>query len=191
VAALARLLQLEHRAARHHLATVGDERFQQLLQVQHARLVVHQRDHVHAEGVLQLGLLEKVVQHHFGQLAALQFDHHADALLVGFVADVRNALEPFLGHLFGDALEQRLLVHLVRQFVDHDHLAVVLARDVLEMGARAHHHAAASRTVALVDSGDAVDDSRGRKIGRRHQLDQFLDRAARRLQYVQAGIHHL
>ena len=46
------------------------------------------------------------------------------------------------------------------------------------MRARAHHHAAAAGAVALVHAGDAVDDPGGREIRRRHQLDQFLDRAA-------------
>ena len=72
-------------------------------------------------------MLVEVVQHHLGQLAALELDHHADALLVGFVADVGDAFQPLLGDLLGDALEQRLLVHLVGQLVDDDRLAVALA----------------------------------------------------------------
>ncbi|MNN34427.1 hypothetical protein D3C81_1482330 [compost metagenome] len=57
MAALARLAQLEHGAAGHDLAAVREEVLQHLLQVQQARLAVDQRHHVHAEGVLQLGVL--------------------------------------------------------------------------------------------------------------------------------------
>ena len=176
--ALARLAQVEHRAARHHLAAMGDERLQHRLQVEQLRLAVNQRDHVHAEAVLQLRMLVQVVQHDLGNLAALQFDHDAHAGFVRLVADVRNAFEPLLGHQVGDALEQRLLVDLVGQLVDDDRLAVALA-GLLEVRTRAHHHAPAPRAVALVHARDAVDDGRGRKIRRRHELDQVLDRAIR------------
>jgi hypothetical protein len=103
-------------------------------QVQQARLAIDQRHHVHAEGVLQLGLLVQVVQHHLGHFAALELDHHAHAGLVGLVADVRNAFDLLLGDQLGDALEQRPLVHLVRQLVDDDRLALA-AVDVLEVRA--------------------------------------------------------
>ena len=44
---------------------------------------------------------------------ALQLDHHAHAVAVGFVADVGNALDPlFLGR-FGDLLDQAGLADLV------------------------------------------------------------------------------
>ncbi len=107
---------------------------QQLLQVAQARLAVDQRHHVHAEGVLQLRLLVQVVQHDLGHLAALQLDHHAHAGLVGLVPDVADALDLLVVHQLGDALEQRLLVHLVGQLVDDDRLALALA-DVLEVAA--------------------------------------------------------
>ena len=73
-----------------------EERLEQLLQVQQARLAVDQRHHVHAEGVLQLRHLVQVVQHHLGDLAALELDHHAHAGLVGLVAQVGDALEALL-----------------------------------------------------------------------------------------------
>ena len=50
--ALARLLQFEHGAPRHDLATVAQERVQHLAQVQQTRLAVDQCDHVDAETVL-------------------------------------------------------------------------------------------------------------------------------------------
>jgi predicted neutral ceramidase superfamily lipid hydrolase len=49
VATLAGLAQLEHGTAGHHFATVTDEGFQQVLEVEHARAAVDQRNDVDAE----------------------------------------------------------------------------------------------------------------------------------------------
>ena len=49
VAAIARLAQLEHSAARNDFAAMTQEYFNELFQVQQAWLVIDQRHHVHAE----------------------------------------------------------------------------------------------------------------------------------------------
>ena len=174
VAASARLAQLEHRAPRDHFAPMRQERVEHLLQVQHARLAVDQRHHVDAERVLQLRLLVQVVQHDIRLLVALQLEDDAHAGLVRFIADVGDAFDPLFVDHFGDALEQHALVHLIRQLIDDDRRARALV-DFLEVRLRAHHHAAAAGAIALAHAFDAVDDSRGRKIRRRNQLDQFID----------------
>ncbi len=189
MAAGARLAQLEYRASRHHLAPMRDERLDQVLQVEDARLAVDQRHHVHMEGVLQLRHLEQIVEHDLRDLAALELDHHAHARLVGFVAQVGDALEALFGDELGELLEQHLLVHLVGQLIDDDRLAIALA-DLLEVRARTHDYAPAPGAVALVGASDAVDDSRGREVGCRHQLDHFFDRAARVLEHMQRRVDH-
>ena len=75
----------------------------------------------------------------------------------------------------GDLLEQHFLVDLVGQLVDDDRLPRALV-DVLEVRSRPDHDAAAAGAVALVDARGAVDHPGGREIGRRHELDQLLDR---------------
>ena len=160
------------------------------LQVAQPRLAVDQRHHVDAEGVLQLRLLVQVVQHHLGHFAALELDHHAHAGLVALVLDVADALDLLLVDELGDALEQRLLVHLVRDLVDDDRLALA-AVDVLEVALGAHHHLAAPGAVALAHAGQAVDDAGGREVGRRDDLHQLVDRRRRVLQQVQAGVDDL
>ena len=189
MAPFARLAQLEHRAARDDFAPVRDERLEQVLEVEEPRLAVDQRHHVHMEGVLQLRHLVEVVQHDFRNLAALQLDDHAHARLVGLIAQVRDALESLVGDQLGELLEQRLLVHLVGQLVDDDRLPIALA-DLLEVRTRAHHHAAAPAAIALVRAGDTVDDPGGRKVGRGHQLDHFLDGAVRLLEHMQGSVDH-
>ena len=72
-----------------------------------------------------------------GDLAALELDHDPDALAVGLVAQVGDALDRLLAHQLGDPLDQPRLVHLVRDLGDDDRLAVAL-RWVSMLGARAH-----------------------------------------------------
>ncbi len=190
VAALAGLAQFEHRAPRDHLAAVLQEHDDQVAQVAQARLAIHQRHHVDAEGVLQLRLLVEVVQHHLGHFAALEFDHQAHAGFVGLVLDVADALDLLLVHQFGHALLQRLLVDLVGQLVDDDRLALP-AVDVLEVAARAHDDLAAPRAIAVLHAVDAVDDARGGEVRRGDDLHDLVHRGVRVAQHVQAGIHHL
>ena len=190
VAALARLAQVVHGAARNHFAAVLQEAHQHLLQVQQLRLAVDQRHHVHAEGVLQLGLLVQVVQHNLWHFAALELNHHAHARLVGLVADVGDAFELLVAHVLGDPLEQRLLVDLVRQLVDDDRDAAAVLAVFFEVGLGAHDDAATASAVAVAHTGHAVDDAGGREVRGRNQFDQFVDRAVRVVQYVQRALDH-
>ena len=54
VPAFARLAELEPRAPHDDLAPVLQEEFEELLEIEQPRLAIDQRDHVHAEAVLQL-----------------------------------------------------------------------------------------------------------------------------------------
>ena len=159
--------QLVHRAPRHHLATVTQERFEQLLQVEDPRLAVHQGHHVHAEVVLHLRVFVQIVQDHLGQLAALELDHDAHAGLVRLVANFGDALQPLLAHQLADAHQQVRLVHLVGQLVDDDRRAVA-AFQLLDVGARAQDHAPAPGAIALAHALHAVHDAVGREIRRRN-----------------------
>ena len=71
MAALARLAQGEDGAPGNDFAPVLQKHLDQVLQVAQLGLSIDQRDHVDAEGVLQLRLLVQVVEHHLGNLAAL------------------------------------------------------------------------------------------------------------------------
>ena len=163
VGALAGLAQLEQGPAGHHIAAVAQEVFQELLEVQGARLAVHQGDHVDAEDRLQLAVLEEVVQHDLGVLAALQVEDHAQAVLVGLIAHLRDALDLLLLHQFGDALEHARLVDLVGDLGDDDGLAGAALLG-LDVAARPHDHPPAPGAVALADAADAVDDAGGGEV---------------------------
>ena len=106
MAAVAGLAQLEYRTSCDHLAPVREEAIKHLLQIQQSWLTIHQRNHVHAEGVLQLRLLVQIVQHDIGQLTALQFNHDTHAGFIGFVTDIRDAVQLLVAYQLGNALEQ-------------------------------------------------------------------------------------
>jgi len=188
MAALAGLAQFKDGAPGNDLAPMAEEALEQFLQVEQTRPTVDQRHHVHAEGVLQLGLLEQVIEHHVRHFTGLQLDHQTHARLVGFVLDVGDALDLLFLDQLGDLFLQGLLVDLVGQLIDDDGLAVIAAGNFLEVRARAHHHAAATGQVAVAHAGDAVDQSGGREVGRGDDLDQLLDAGLRIAQQRQAGI---
>ena len=187
---LARLAQVEARAPDDDLAPVLQEELDELLEVQEPRLVVDQRDHVHAEAVLQLRQLVQVVEDDLRDLAALQLDHDAHAGLVRLVAQVRDPLELLLADELADAAEQVRLVHLVGDLVDDDRLPVALV-EVLDVRARADDDAAAAGPVALAHPLEPVDDPGGREVRRRDDLHQLVDRDPGIREHREAAVDRL
>ena len=80
---LFRLAELEGGPTDDDLAPVLDEMMQDLLEVQHFRPVVHQRQHDDPEGRLELRELIEIVQGDERNFAALEFDDDADAVPIG------------------------------------------------------------------------------------------------------------
>ena len=190
MAAFARLAELEARPAHDDLAPVLQEEVEELLEVEQPRLAVDQRDHVHAEAVLELRQLEEIVEDDLGDFAALQLDDRAHAGLVGLVADVRDAVELLLARELADAGEQVRLVHLVGDLVDDDRLPVALL-ELLDVRARAHHDAAAAGAIAFAHALEPVDDPGRREIGRRHDVDQLVDGEVGIAEKREAGVGDL
>ncbi len=86
------------------------------LQVHQLRPAGIQRHHVGAEIGLQRREPVELVQHDIGHGVALQLDHDAHTVAVGFVAQIGDAVDLLLAHQFGDALDHGGLVHLVGNF---------------------------------------------------------------------------
>ena len=82
------LAQLELGSPPNHLAPEVDEALDQFEQVQHLRPAADDGEHDDAEGRLQRRVLVQVVEHHVGNLAALQLDDDPHAVAVGLVAKV-------------------------------------------------------------------------------------------------------
>ncbi len=184
------LAQLENSAPRHHIAAVTQEIFQQLLEVEQARLAVHQGHHIDAEHRLHIGVLEEVVEHHVRVVVALDLDDHAHAVLVRLVPELGDALDLLLLDQLRHPLQQPRLVHLVGQFGDDDGLAAAaLLR--LHMGAGPHDDSPPPGPIGLADTPHAIDDGGGRKVRPRDQLHEFLDPDLWPLYHRQAGLNHL
>ena len=163
--ALFRLAQVVARAANHHFAAVFQEEPQQLEQAHLARLAAGDGQQDHAERFLHLGELVEVVEDELGLLAALDLDHDAHALAIGFVAHVGDAFDLLGLHQLGDALDQARLIDLVGNFRDDDVLAVLA--HLLDGSLGAHDEAAAPFLISLLDAVAAGDVSaRGQDPGR-------------------------
>ena len=83
-------------------------------------LILHQGQQIDAKGGLQRGAFVQFTQNVVFRSRFVQFDHDAHALAVRLVPQVADAFQVALTHQFGDALDQRGLVDLVRQLVDDD-----------------------------------------------------------------------
>ena len=169
---LLRPLEVVPRTPQDHVAPVIDEQLERLLQTEHDRAAVDDREHDHAECRLQSGVLVEVVQHGEHLRLSLELDHDAHAVAVGFVAQIGDALELALGDELGDLGHQGGLVDRVWQLVDDDAFAAV--RRLLERVTRADDDAAVAGRIGRLDAGRAHDDATGRKVGTLDEGQQVL-----------------
>ena len=72
--------------------------------VEGVRHPVDQGNHVDAEGLLELGELEELIEHHLGNGVALEFDHQASAVAVRLVAQIGDTGEFLVAHQVSDLL---------------------------------------------------------------------------------------
>ena len=142
---------------------------------QHARLAVHERDHVDVERVLHGRVLVEVVQHDAGGSVALQLDHHAHPFAVGLVPHFGDAFDLLLLGERGDLLDERCLVHLVGEFRDDDALTRAPVC-VLHCRLRAHHDAPVPGLVGILDALPPHDRRGGGEVRPLHEVHQFFGR---------------
>ena len=117
-----------------------------------------QRHHVGAEARLQRRIAVELVQHHVRHGVALDLDDDAHAVAIGFVAQIRDALDLLLANELGDLLDQRRLVHLIGNLVDDDRLA--LLANHLDLGLAPHDDRAAPGRVGGARTGTPEDHRR-------------------------------
>ena len=140
--------QAKQRAARYHFAAVAQKFAQNLFQVQQARLPIHQRHHVDAEGVLQLGEFVELVEDDFGVFVAFKLNHDARAVFIGFVAQLGDAFNGFLAHQLANFFHQLGFVYLIRDFIHDNRFALAAFANGFKMRFGAHHHAPAPCLIA-------------------------------------------
>ena len=101
------------------------------------------------------GVLVELVDDDLRDLAPPQLEHDADALAARLVAALRDALDLLVADQLADLLDERGLVHLVRQLGDDDGLAA--AAHLLHVRLGAQRDDAAPGGVGLADPVAAVD----------------------------------
>ena len=171
--ALACLAEKMDRPPRHHFAPEFAEGGDDVLQPHLFRAAAIHGKHVHRKTGLQPRMAPQLVQHHVARGIPLDFDDDPHPCPVGFVADVGNAFDGFLADKLADTLQKLCLVHLIRDFVDNDCLAVAAVGD--HLGPRPHDHGSAPRAVGVANAGASHDQGAGREIRPRNDLDQLFD----------------
>src|SRR5215831_17958269 len=98
------------RASRDDFAPEADERLQRCFEVHDLRPAIDEREHDDAERRLHLRVLVELVEDDLRDFPSRQLEHDADALAVGLVADLRDALDLLFLHQLGDLLDEARLV---------------------------------------------------------------------------------
>ena len=173
----------------HDLLAEREELLEHLLEGERARPVLDDRQELHAEGGLHLGLLVEVVQDHLGDGVLLQLDDHPHAVAVGLVPDVGDLLNLLFPNQVGDLLDQARLVHLIGDLGDDDRLAVPLLH-LLDEGAGADLDAAPARPVGVAHPVQPVEDPARGEVGRRDALHELFDRDLGVRDEVEQGVEH-
>ena len=161
------------RAARHHLLLMLEVIIEHVAQVEHLRFAVDKAKHYHAEGILHLRVLVKLIEYDVRVDVAFELDDNPHAVAVGLVAQGRNALDALFVIQLGYLLNEPRLVHLIG-YLGHDYAAPAVAH-LLDLGLCAHDYAAAARAVCLTDAGVAHDCGACREIGAGNIAHQLFD----------------
>ena len=132
------LPQFVARAPGHHVAPVGNEGLQRLLDVQDLGATLHDGEVDDAERRLQIGLPVQMVDDHLRDDVLLQLDDEADPIAIALVAHFTDAFQLLFPNEFGDARGHAGLVHLVRHLGDDDLLFFASPRRLLDPQAGAH-----------------------------------------------------
>ena len=160
--ALLRLVEVVPGPAGDHVLLVAQVVHEHIQEVHDLGLVVDQGQHGDAEGILHLGVLEQAVEDDIGIGVVAQFDDDPHALAVGFVAQVRDAVDPLGLDQLRDLLDQVGLVDQIGELRDDD--PVLAALHGFDVRHGAGDDLAPAGPVGLHGPGGSHDDAAGRKI---------------------------
>ena len=183
-----RFAHLKNSTTGNYFTAMTQKGFQHFLKIKQLRLTVYQRHHINAEHALHLCLLVEVIQHHFAGFAALQLNHHAHTILIGFIAQFGNTFKPFLFNQFSNFFQQARLVHLIRQFGNNNGFTASTLIHFY-ISACSHINTAFAGAVGLPNTACTIDDTGGREIWPRQIFHQVIDIHIRVSQQRQTRIH--
>ena len=157
-----------------------------LLEVQHARHVVDEREHIERAGILKLGVLVELIQYDLTVGVAAVIDNYPHSVPSGLVADIRDALDALVLDERRHRLDEHTLVHLIRYLGDDDTVLLFL-----DIALRADHDSSASGRVRLIYAVRAVKSRRGREIRSFYELHEVPHRAVRVLHLIYRSVDDL
>mmetsp|Transcript_36189 Transcript_36189/g.46929 ORF Transcript_36189/g.46929 Transcript_36189/m.46929 type:complete len:208 (+) Transcript_36189:1411-2034(+) len=147
VAALTCFAQQVRCAASHHLFAEVNEGGQKAAQSKLLRTTAIQGQHVAAKVGLHWRKAEQLVQHHLGGGVALKLHNNANTVAVGFILNVGDSFDAFVSGRLGDLFDHGGLVHLIRNLIEDNSIAILA--DLFDAGFRADDHAATAFEVGF------------------------------------------
>ena len=171
VRTLLRLAQIEFGAARYHLQTMLYKVFNKVFQVQQFRPPFDQCYVVDTERRHQGGHVHQVVDYHIGVGIAFHIDDDAHALTVGFVVDIRYAVDFAFAGESANRFDEFGFVHAIRNFGYND--AFVSGVGNFDVGFRADNDACATGFKGIFDAGAAANDAARGEIRTFDVVHQF------------------
>src|SRR5665811_2302037 len=168
-----------------HFLAVRDELLEGPLERQDTWLgaAFDKRQHVDAEGLLQRRVLEQVVQHLARLRVALELDHHTHAGAVGFVPQVRDAVQLAVAHHLRHTFEQGRLVDLIGELSDDD-LASVAALHIFDERLGSNHHPAPTGGIGGLYAFAPQNRASGGEVRTWHDRQQLLEGRFRIVNHV-------
>ncbi len=179
------LFQIKARPADDHFAAVVHKTGEGALEIEQNGPVVGHGQHVDSEARLQRGELVERVDDDIGNGAALEINDDADAPAVGFVTQVRNAVQLAVIDQGRDLLHQRGLVESEGDLGDDHGLKALFP--FLDDGPAAHLHRAPARAVGISQTLAGIDRAGGGKVRPAHDLHEIVHRALRLFQQQEQG----
>ena len=132
-------------------------------------------------------MLEELVEHDLRLAAALQFNHDAHSIAIGFITNVADIFDGLVVDQFGDALDQVPLVHLIGNFRNDDGLAVLC--EILNRRFGAHHETSTPVLVGLKNSSFPMNDAVGGEVRSLNDLQHFRQHSLRIVDQHDGRIH--
>ena len=130
----------------------------------------------------------ELVQHNVSHSIALQFDDDAHTVAIGFIAQIGNAFDLLVAHQFSHTLNQRRLVHLIRNFRDDDRFTILT--DLFDLRTCARHHRTTACKIGRANTAAAQNDPAGRIIRPRNNRHQIFDGNFGALHHGEHAINH-
>ena len=166
------LVQVIFCAAGDHILLMLQVQIQHLQKIQDLRLVIDQCQHDYAEGIFHLRMLQKMIQDNLRIYVLPELNDDPHALAVGFVPEIRDAINPLLFVKISDLLNEPCLVHEIGKLRHDD--AVLSVRHGLDICHRTDLDLSASGAVGFRDSLSAEDHGSRRKIRSLYDLADIV-----------------